>query len=66
MYTVHKRLVEDYLNTTNPDVEFVVTDGAMGVHDDMLFDSVIPGEKTENLSPTTTVIVDWCARLFGQ
>ncbi len=66
MYTAHERLVEDYMKTTNPDVEFVVTDCARGVHDDMLFDFVIPGEKAENLSPTTTVIVDLCARLFGQ
>ncbi|KAK0229420.1 Alpha/Beta hydrolase protein [Armillaria nabsnona] len=66
MYTVHERLVEDYMKTTNPDVEFVVTDGARGVHDDMLFDFVVPGEKAEDLSPTTTVIVDWCARLSGQ
>ncbi|PBK58582.1 alpha/beta-hydrolase [Armillaria solidipes] len=66
MYTAHERLVEDYLKTTHPDVEFVVTDGARGVHDDMLLDFVIPGEKTENLSPTTAVIVDWCVGLFGQ
>ncbi|KAK0433883.1 Alpha/Beta hydrolase protein [Armillaria borealis] len=66
MYTAHERLVEDYLKTTHPDVEFVVTDGARGVHDDMLFDFVIPGEKAKNLSPTTAVIVDWCAGLFGQ
>lgn len=55
MYTAHQRLV---LKTIYLDVEFVVTDGARGVHDDMLFDFVIPGEKTENLSPTTAVIVD--------
>ncbi len=66
MYTAHQRLVQEYLKTTDLDVEFVVTDGARGVHDDMLFDFAIPGEKTENFSPTTTVIVDWCARLFGQ
>ncbi len=66
MHTAHERLVEDYLKTTHPDVDFAVTDGARGVHDDMLFDFVIQGEKTENLSPTTTVIVDWCAGLFGQ
>ncbi len=66
MYTAHERLVEDYLKTAHSDVDFAVTDGARGVHDDMLFDFVIQGEKTENLSPTTTVIVDWCAGLFGQ
>ncbi|KAK0216410.1 Alpha/Beta hydrolase protein [Armillaria fumosa] len=66
MYTAHKRLLEDYLKTTHPDVDFAVTEGARGVHDDMLFDFVIPGERAENLSPTTAVIVDWCTELFGQ
>ncbi|KAK0482985.1 Alpha/Beta hydrolase protein, partial [Armillaria luteobubalina] len=66
MYTAHKRLVEDYLKTTHLDVDFVVTEGSRGVHVDMLFDFFIHGERTENLSPTTAVIVDWCAGLFGQ
>ncbi|PBK86164.1 hypothetical protein ARMGADRAFT_1017587 [Armillaria gallica] len=66
MYTAHERLVQEYLKITDLDVEFVVTDGARGVHDDMLFDFSIPREKTENLSPTTAVIVDWCMGLFGQ
>ncbi|PBK86150.1 hypothetical protein ARMGADRAFT_1035868 [Armillaria gallica] len=39
-------------------VEFIVMDGVTGVHDHMLFNFVITGEKTENLSPTTAVIVD--------
>ncbi|KAK0471240.1 Alpha/Beta hydrolase protein [Armillaria novae-zelandiae] len=66
MYTAHKRLFEDYLKTIHPDVDFAVTEGSRGVHDDMLFDFVIPGERTEDLSPTTAVIVDWCAGLFGR
>ncbi|KAK0229430.1 hypothetical protein EDD85DRAFT_793910 [Armillaria nabsnona] len=65
MYTAHERLVEDRPKTTHLDVEFVVNDGAKRVHDDMLFDFVIPGEKTEDLSPTTALIVDWCAGIFG-
>ncbi|KAK0482979.1 hypothetical protein EDD18DRAFT_1084543 [Armillaria luteobubalina] len=66
MYMAHKRLVEDYLKSTHPDVDFAVTEGDRGVHDDMLFDFVIPGERTENLSPTTAVIVDRCTELFRQ
>ncbi|KAK0462367.1 Alpha/Beta hydrolase protein [Desarmillaria tabescens] len=63
MHPTHKLLVEKYLKG---DVHFAVTKGVNGIHDDMLFDFVIPGEKEERLSPTTWVIIDWCARLFGE
>ncbi|PBK73248.1 alpha/beta-hydrolase [Armillaria solidipes] len=63
MHLAHKLLVETYLKG---DVHLAVTKGVNGVHDDMLFDFVIPGEKEERLSPTTWVIIDWCAQLFGE
>ncbi len=61
MHTVHEILVEDYLKTTNPDVDFVITEGPRSLRDDMPFEFVISGEKRETLSPTTGDIVDWCA-----
>ncbi|KAK0448505.1 hypothetical protein EV421DRAFT_1900221 [Armillaria borealis] len=63
MHLAHKLLVETYLKG---DVHLAVTKGVNGVHDDMLFDFVIPGEREERLSPTTWVIIDWCAQLFGE
>ncbi|KAK0505414.1 Alpha/Beta hydrolase protein [Armillaria luteobubalina] len=63
MHLAHTLLVQTYLKGN---VQFAVTKGVNGVHDDMLFEFVIPGEKEERLSPTTWVIIDWCARLFGE
>ncbi|KAK0213408.1 Alpha/Beta hydrolase protein [Desarmillaria ectypa] len=63
MHSAHKLLVGKYLKG---DVQLAVTKGVNGVHDDVLFDLVIPGEKEERLSPMTWVIIDWCARLFGE
>ncbi|KAK0475434.1 Alpha/Beta hydrolase protein [Armillaria novae-zelandiae] len=63
MHLAHKLLVETYLKG---DVHFAVTKGVNGVHDDMLFELVIPGEKEERLSPTTWIIIDWCEGLFGE
>ncbi len=50
MHTVHEILVEDYLKTTYPDVDFVITEGPRSLHDDTLFEFVISGEKRETLS----------------
>ncbi len=41
MHTVHEILVEDYLKTTYPDVDFVIMEGPRSLRDDMLFEFVI-------------------------